>query len=373
MGFFKFATSSITHVYETSEELIESLTPIFPDFNNRFSSIEPIKLDPERYLYLRNWSVSSEERHGPNENFDGFPGKELRERHLTFIGVRSTLDHLEDKKIGMVIASVFLEPQFNEKNGFIGGDYVQNILAIDKKMAEKFHPGIIELIETSKVTDTSMGCWTSFITCTISTCLKKATTEEEYCEHLKPENHLKGKWIQVGDHKEQIYESCHDVTFFEDAIIRPLNLRGEAGGAGADAKAKILEKVGSIDFKLGDYIVDRLKQIEMTCNKKCAVIDDKGDENRYSGAIDYMIQRMNEGTNFQDAYNETMESFSTEEEQIDIEEGNEVMLSALKKKGIIKEIIGDDIIIAIDDEEYIVNKKELSREGGQSKKNDRIY
>lgn len=362
MGFFKFANSSITHVYETSEELIESLTPIFPDFNNRFASIEPIKLDPARYLYLRNWSVSSEENHGPNENEDGFPSKELRERHLTFIGSRSTLDHLEDKKIGMVIASIFLEPQFNESNKFIGGDYIQNVLAIDKKMADKFHPGIIQLIEEYKITDTSMGCWTGFVTCSLSVCGKKAYKPEDYCEHLRPENHLKGKWIQVGDHKERVYESCHDVTFFEDAIIRPLDLRGEAGGAGADTKAKILEKVGSIDFKLGDYIVDRLKQIEITCNTKCATIDDKDDEDRYSGAIDYIVERMNEGTNFQVAYDEAIESFPTEEERIDIEEGNELILSALKKKGVIKEIIGNDIIISIDDEEYVVNKEELKNE-----------
>lgn len=161
MGFWKYgAKKQIVKTYENLNELIDDLeSKGFSSFRRRIASIEPIKLDPDRYLYVRNHSVSGMEWHGPNENGDGFPYyDELQPNHLSFVGSRLSVDHQDDIIIGMVLDSVLMPPHFNENEIFVEGGHVENILAHDKKMVEasKF-PNLIEWIENGDVTDSSMG------------------------------------------------------------------------------------------------------------------------------------------------------------------------------------------------------------------------
>uniref|UniRef100_A0A7J3SL14 Uncharacterized protein n=1 Tax=Fervidicoccus fontis TaxID=683846 RepID=A0A7J3SL14_9CREN len=206
---------------------------------NAFIKIAAIyELDTDKYLYIRNHSVSSGEYWGPNGNGDYFPEKELAENYKTFIGQRVSIDHKDDLIIGHVLTSKYV-PWDNTKKI---GAFVENILAIDKELAEKIHPGLIQLIIEGKITDTSMGALTRYTICSI--CGNVAETEEEYCDHVK--NHKMEKIALANGEKRLVYEICHEVSFFEDSIIVPLHLGGKAGGEGADPKAKVIQIIASV-------------------------------------------------------------------------------------------------------------------------------
>ena len=83
-------------------------TKRFPNFAKRTAAVQPIRLYPDKFLYLRNRSISAMETHGPNQNGDAFPRRELMNRHSTFIGTPVTVDHTEERVVGMVLDSVWV-------------------------------------------------------------------------------------------------------------------------------------------------------------------------------------------------------------------------------------------------------------------------
>ncbi len=209
--------------------------PGLKKFASAIPSFKRITLDPARYLYLRNHSVSAYEFFGPNDNGDGFPDEELKKSYSTFIGKRVTIDHRPDMIIGVVLDSRYVPQQY--PNDPLSGHYIQNLLAIDKKLAAKYDKNLVNYIVNGEVTDTSMGSIVQYSICSI--CGKKASVESEYCEHIAV---YKMKKIKTASGEEKLsFEICYGVDFFEDSIIRPLNLRGLAGGRGADRNAKMLE------------------------------------------------------------------------------------------------------------------------------------
>ncbi len=193
-----------------------------------------IQLDPYRYLYVRNRAISAEEYFGPNDNGDAFPEAELRKSYATFIGKPVTIDHKGILKIGVVLDSTYIEPV--DPTNPMTGNFVMNIWAIDKDLAEKTRPGLIDYILSGKVVDTSMGVSVEYSEC--SACGHVAHTEDEYCPHIR---HYKMSTIKVGSKYVQVYERCFGLNFFEDSLIIPLELGGLAGGRGADRLAEIKE------------------------------------------------------------------------------------------------------------------------------------
>jgi len=214
-----------------------------------------IQLDPYRYLYVRNRAISAEEYFGPNDNGDAFPEAELRKSYATFIGKPVTIDHKGILKIGVVLDSTYIEPV--DPTNPMTGNFVMNIWAIDKDLAEKTRPGLVDYILSGKVVDTSMGVAVEYSEC--SACGHIAKTEDEYCPHIR---HYKMSTIKVGSKYVQVYERCFGLNFFEDSLIIPLELGGLAGGRGADRFAEIKEiftipvpsyRLSSLEKKAEDY------------------------------------------------------------------------------------------------------------------------
>ena len=237
--FIKFAKTKIVDVRNISD--IDTTSKLY----TTFEKLSSITLNPKRYLYLRNRAISAGEYYGPNENADYFPIKELENRYRTFVGSRVSIDHRDELIIGVIADSEFFQPEYIN-NKFVKGGIVENILSVDKEIAEKFRPGIINDILEKKITDTSMGAIVESTKCSI--CNNVARTQDEFCEHIK---YAKGSKIKIASGEEQdVYEICQGVTFFEDSIIVPLEFGGLAGGAGADLNAKILERVATQTDKM---------------------------------------------------------------------------------------------------------------------------
>ncbi len=259
MPFIKYASAKIAQAFNGN-----SVLDYYPEFEKRLASISPIKLDPERYFYVRDRICSAYEVHGLNSNFDGFPRNELMLKYKTFIGSRLSVDHKDTLIIGYVPDSLYI-PSVYEKNGNIKvrGDFVENILACDKKQTDKIGNmmGISHLSEkilSGEITDVSMGCMANYTECTV--CGKLAYKPEDFCEHLNPDNKMKGANLKLASGEEKVIgELCHEFGFFEDAIIVPLHLGGLAGGRGADTSAKLLEHIASTndEFPLGTYIIKK--------------------------------------------------------------------------------------------------------------------
>ncbi len=228
----KYGSAKIAGIVSTSREFKKEFG--FDSFV-KFSTLH--KLDTERYLYLRNHAVSETEHWGPNENGDAFPRTELETNYQTFVGQRVSIDHQDDQVIGYVLSSKFIPWDEKTKNG----GFVENILALDKKKTEETFPGLLDLILSGKVTDTSMGAVVGWTRCSI--CSNIATNENEFCDHVR--NHKMQEVVLASGERKLVYEICYDVSFFEDSIIVPLHLGGKAGGEGADTRAKVLQIIAS--------------------------------------------------------------------------------------------------------------------------------
>lgn len=257
-------------------------------------SMDSLDLDPEKYVYLRNRSVSANSLWGPNQNWDAFEYEELADKYTTFIGKPVTIDHIGEDVVGAILDSEFipvdsffqeldipLMPYENTKevlSNFIKtgyteltrlydfankhnivrgsdekmlvdaisrkittGGWVENILAIERRAAEEHTPGLIDAILKGNVTDTSMGTMVERAVC--SCCGNEATGElpehEDFCDCIRL---YKGQQYAIYPNVFVIpYEKNFGCTFFEDTIIKPFNLGGKAGGEGADMDAKLLE------------------------------------------------------------------------------------------------------------------------------------
>lgn len=189
------------------------------------SSIEGIPLDLKTHFYIRNWAVSSYERWGLNANADGFRHAVLSKDYSTFDGAWVCLNHVSDSvkdSIGDVLKPVYTDDQ-----------YVENIMAVDRKLAEsKGFPFLEKDITENRITDTSMGAVARATECTI--CRNIAGSDNDYCEHLKKDKmgrSMKGQTIIVDGRPRIVGELYIDAIFIEDSIL--------TNEEGADINAKI--------------------------------------------------------------------------------------------------------------------------------------
>lgn len=348
MGLIKYGTTKIIATYENNTKLLDD----YPNLEKILDSFKVIKLDPERYMYVRNRSISSLETWGPNRNGDGFPREDIKKAHHTFINSRVSVDHRDDIIVGVVIDSYFVEPKVEVYNDTLikRGDYVENIIALDKRVLESYKPdgenSLLKLIIDGLVEDTSMGAIVGYSICSVPTCMNIARTEDEYCEHIKSSKNSVIKVAGILD--VPVYEICKEITFFEDSIIVPLNYGGKAGGEGADPSARILEKVATTPLK--SYVVyrDRIyktsqadspvpiellkthqkvikqkfKDDDIEYTKK--VLKNKDDENKkeivkesqenassVSVSYDYLIELLKKGVPFDEALKSSWEYFKS--------------------------------------------------------------
>jgi len=271
----KYASAKI--VEKIADPNLIAASQRFPNFSKRVAAVQPIKLYPDKFLYIRNRSISAMETYGANENGDAFPREELMNRYATFIGTPVTIDHTENRVIGMVLDSAWIPKMIFRKGALIPfnyndiqpgdqivGDWIENILAIDKVKANVEHPHLIEQIQDGEVTDTSMGCFVNYSICSVPTCRKKASSPEEYCRHVANFKNKVYSGVDVNNQRVHVYEENHGITFFEDSVIIPTRLGGVAGGEGADPGAKLLEKIASQPFDLTPYMVTRKADQQVT-------------------------------------------------------------------------------------------------------------
>lgn len=185
------------------------------------------QLDPNCF-YLDDWSVSAYEDYGPNDNGDGFERAELKKAYKTFEGSWVCLDHQnydERLKIGTNVDAVYT-PQ----------NYVKVLMAVNKKEADRRHPGLQNKIVMGEITDTSMGAWCKLSVCSV--CGNKANDASEFCSHVRPPLRMtvicnaNTGWKEI-----TACELNRGVVFFENSIITDSD--------GADGRAKIIEVLAS--------------------------------------------------------------------------------------------------------------------------------
>ena len=238
---------------------------------SKIASIPLLKAHPENYIYIRNRSISAMETYGANQNWDAFPSKELQTKYSTFLNCPIDVDHVNEQPerdvIGIVLDSTYIDkmvyraglpyllkfPTCSPKEAIeqgllkesdrIVGDYVENLLVIDKKLANNKIAGLSDGILKREIVDTSMGCSVQKSECSV--CHNMATQPDEFCEHI-----LYGKGQQFNGKSGKLvvaYEINHGIEFFEDSIIlseafaKKAGVSAGAGGEGADSRAEILE------------------------------------------------------------------------------------------------------------------------------------
>ena len=257
---------SVPHALLEITEDVKKFSDTLPGFATRFASqsrpMQAVRLDPNRFLYVRTAAVHAEESAGPNQNWDGMPRIELQTNFHTFIGKRISVDHSENPldHIGFVLDSEFvpLKIEGNRKEG----DCIQNVWAVDKTKADRHDKDLIPDVLAGVITDTSMGADVQYTVCSIPGCRNVAYNPDEYCTHIATG---KGRLFVVGSLKVVAYESCFGVRFFEDSLIKPKEKGGRAGGRGADAQAKVMERIAS-QIKLPK------EEIMLAVNRVCAAL-----------------------------------------------------------------------------------------------------
>jgi len=326
------------------QELLETE----PQLERKIDKYKTLKLDKQRYLYIINRAVSSLETWGPNRNGDGFPRSDLKISYNTFINSRVSVDHNPEIVIGMVIDSYFVEPKLEVVNGEIikKGDYIENVWAIDKKKIESYNPQWLYLLKEGKITDTSMGANVEYSVCSVPSCLNKAYSVSEYCEHIK--NNKMNILKIAGDLDILVYEICKNISFFEDSLIIPLEYGGSAGGEGADINAKILNKIYSYkvrdDFPLFDFIkkteneniIEKKlddkdiefaeKKIEKSLETKPIIVEDETSDKEKNKIYNYIIELLKKGEDLETAIKLAWENFKGLSKQEKVEEKEIIMV-----------------------------------------------
>jgi len=147
-------------------------------------------------IFIRALAIRANE---PNQNGDHFSESELKKAVSTFVGVPLFCNHENgeiEKARGCVIAS---EWDDDEKA-------IYTISRVDREA----YPQLARGVEEGYISGVSMGCSVDYSKCSI--CGKKATTEKDYCDHVKNQ---KGKSVNG----KKVYEDNYGVKFIELSFV----------------------------------------------------------------------------------------------------------------------------------------------------------
>jgi hypothetical protein len=165
----------------------------------------------EGFLYVRSRAISSR----TNDNYDHFPGDEIRQAYRTFIGKPVFVNHQNHnhrRARGVVIDAALHEDVLPD-----GGEdtWVEVLMEID---AVRF-PKLAEAILAGKITTTSMGTDVAYSEC--SACGNRASTPLEYCRHIPNMKGQKIRRVMASGGAEEIlvYERCYGLRFFENSVL----------------------------------------------------------------------------------------------------------------------------------------------------------
>ncbi len=204
-------------------------------------------LEPkEGKIYLHINAMGAGEYYGANKNGDYFPEAQLIQYHKTFeehgYVYRHHINKDPAKSMGKVIFAIYNHDMHR----------VELIAEVDRVLGAD----IVDRIEAGDYPFTSMACKTPFDVCSI--CNNKASTRNEYCEHLS------GQLNKIyPDGRKVMALNLGPLRFFDISIvIRP-----------ADITSSILRKVASEEgFVVGSVDAAEAEGINSSIEKKAMAV-----------------------------------------------------------------------------------------------------
>lgn len=183
-----------------------------------------IRPDPSR-VYVHILAMGASEFWGANRNADSFPEQQLIDHHATFV---SSPAHIFRNHVNKDPAIAIGQVVFSTYNHRM--KRVELIAWIDREKGKD----VVARIENGDFPPTSMACRTPYDVCSI--CGNKASTRQEYCEHLSDQL---GRVYSDGRKVSAL--NLAPLTFFDMSIvIKP-----------ADVTSAVLQKVASASRVLG--------------------------------------------------------------------------------------------------------------------------
>ena len=163
--FKRFCSLQPIEVYQSANDMLKG----WFGFNRQASAniIKQFEFNPKEFLYYRNRAITADV---PNENGDCFERQELLASYPTFIGKGTFYNHASDdpnNSFGVILDANFVQPAGENA-------YVELLGAIDRRLAEQKHPGLVRRIETGMLSGTSMGCFLAGTNITMKSGIVKA-------------------------------------------------------------------------------------------------------------------------------------------------------------------------------------------------------
>lgn len=163
------------------------------------------------FLYVRSRAISSR----TNDNFDHFPGDEIKKAYRTFVGKPVFVNHHNDnhRRARGVIVDAALHEDTNPDGS--EDTWVEVLMEVD---AVRF-PKLAQAILAGEIDRTSMGTDVEFSVCSV--CNNKASTPLEYCAHIPKMKGMKVRRTTASGTKEDVlcYEKCYGLGFFENSLL----------------------------------------------------------------------------------------------------------------------------------------------------------
>lgn len=207
MAFLRKATLNIKSVYAADNDgkfqwrdFVKQANETPSNDRTKFLPPEAYNFDTKNFLFLTARAISGMEKHGYNGNYDAFPWEEIKKALPTYPGVGFYIEHKEDSEADA--KGIVLDAIPNEEENF-----VVCLCAIDKNE----YPEFVQQILDGTYNQVSMSCLAS--TCECSKCHNVATSFDNLCEHMNPNNpitYMKGK---VDENGNVVYEINRDLCF----------------------------------------------------------------------------------------------------------------------------------------------------------------
>lgn len=261
MAFLKKATLNIKSVYAADNDgkfqwrdFVKQANETPSNDRTKFLPPEAYNFDTKNFLFLTARAISGMEKHGYNGNYDAFPWEEIKKALPTYPGVGFYIEHKEDSEAdakGIVLDAV---PNDEE-------EYVVCLCAIDKNEYPEFCQQILD----GTYNQVSMSCLAS--TCICSKCGNVATSFDNLCEHMNPNNpitYMKGKQDENGDY---VYEINKDICF---TGLSAVEVPADKDAFVFDIKAS--KKKSNVKEEFNKYMAikqaGKMKEFKMACEEQ---------------------------------------------------------------------------------------------------------
>ncbi len=208
----------------------------FRDYRPHGKIFNRVDINAEGYVYAPVAHVEQKSYEGPVYDFeveedlsyianrlvvfdcngDRFPHAEIIPSYSTFAAKGIYFNHdslIPEKAFGIILDAVYTPILFNDDK--YADKYVEILGAIDRKSIREKRPGLLEDIESGRVTSTSMGTLAARAKCSL--CGNIATDFGNLCAHMHPQSptYCKGRHVNGSI----VYEDNYGLNFLEDSIV----------------------------------------------------------------------------------------------------------------------------------------------------------